>query len=100
MRTPYAMYVFSPMMQSGPIQAGPRMWTLSHTDVPAPISTPDSTRAVGWMRGAADEEAVEDAGGVAPPLMRRRAPPPAPTLPRAVASLHAARACPSCPPTP
>src|SRR6266404_3081072 len=61
MRTPYAMYVFSPTMQSAPIHAGPRMWTLSHTDVPGPNSTPVSTSAVGWMRGAADEAAAEDA---------------------------------------
>ena len=41
------------MMQSRPIVAGPRTWTLSQTDVPgADSTTPCSTSAVGWMRMA------------------------------------------------
>src|SRR5579884_2728083 len=46
------MYVFSPMMQSDPMWAGPRTWTSDHTEVRAPMSTPSSTSAVGWTRAS------------------------------------------------
>ena len=45
---------FSPMMQFRPIVAGARMCTVSHTDVPSPIATPSSIKAVGWMRTVID----------------------------------------------
>src|SRR6185436_7028986 len=89
MRTPYAMYVFSPMMQSDPIDAGPRMCTLSHTEVPGPSSTRGSTMAVGWMRGAAEGVAVAEGGEDVRALMPAPAPRLAPSSPT-VARPHGA----------
>src|SRR5258705_74231 len=55
------MCVRSPTMQSTPMRvSGPRTWTPAQIAVPAPISTPSSISAVGWIR-------APECGGVMPP---------------------------------